>query len=124
MGLHNGGLLIWWSLLLGLAQLLDETHGLTLETALEPATGAGVDELETPKFHSVFPVCKRHVFMNIPQRTKCSLESESCRFRGDVHTHLFIAQIQELVEFNSTVGERTERPLLLELSGEGGVGDF
>ena len=38
-------------------------------------------------------------------------------------THLLIAQIQELVELNTTVRERTERPLLLELSGEGGVGD-
>ena len=28
-----------------LAQLLDETHGLALETALEPTAGTGVDEL-------------------------------------------------------------------------------
>ena len=46
MGLDDGGLLIRGSLLLGLTELLDETHGLALETALETAAGAGVDELE------------------------------------------------------------------------------
>ena len=39
-------------------------------------------------------------------------------------THLLVAQVQELVKLNPTVGERTERPLLLELGGEGGVGNF
>ena len=32
-------------LTLGLPKLLDETHGLALETAVEPAAGAGVDEV-------------------------------------------------------------------------------
>ena len=41
-----------------------------------------------------------------------------------LHTHLLIAQVQELVKLNPTVGERTERPLLLELGGEGGVGNL
>ena len=48
VGLYDGGLLVWWSLLLGLAQLLDETHRLALETALEPAAGTGMDELVVP----------------------------------------------------------------------------
>ena len=39
-------------------------------------------------------------------------------------THLLITQIQELVELDSTVGECTERPLLLELGCEGGIGDL
>ena len=46
MGLDDGGLLIGGSFLLGFAELLDETHGLALETALETTAGAGVDELE------------------------------------------------------------------------------
>ena len=46
MGLDDGGLLIWRGLLLGLAELLNEAHGLALETALEPTAGAGVDELQ------------------------------------------------------------------------------
>ena len=46
VGLDDGGLLIGGSFLLGFAELLDETHGLALETALETTAGAGVDELE------------------------------------------------------------------------------
>ena len=46
MGLDDGGLLIGGSFLLGFAELLDETHGLALETALETTAGAGVDELQ------------------------------------------------------------------------------
>ena len=38
-------------------------------------------------------------------------------------TDLFIAQIQELVKLNSTVGEGTEGPLLLEVGGDLGVGN-
>lgn len=49
MGLDDGGLLIWWGLLLGLAELLDETHRLTLQTTLEPPAGTSVHQLERPK---------------------------------------------------------------------------
>lgn len=38
-------------------------------------------------------------------------------------THLLVRQVQELVKFNSTVRERTEGPLLLELSSESGIGN-
>jgi len=34
---------------------------------------------------------------------------------------IFITQVEELVKFDTTVGEGAERSLLLELSGEGGV---
>jgi len=34
---------------------------------------------------------------------------------------LFVTQVEEFVKLDATVGERTERSLLLELSGEGGV---
>ena len=37
------------------------------------------------------------------------------------HTHLFGIEVEELVEPDATVGERTERSLLLELGGEGGI---
>jgi hypothetical protein len=45
VGLDEVGLLVGLGLLLGLAELLDETHGLALETAVEPSTGTGVDEV-------------------------------------------------------------------------------
>ncbi len=43
--LDGVGLLVGLGLLLGFAQLLDQTHGLALEAAVEPATGAGVDDV-------------------------------------------------------------------------------
>ena len=46
VGLHDRGLLVGGRLLLGLAELLDEAHGLALQAALEPPAGAGVDDLE------------------------------------------------------------------------------
>lgn len=45
MGLDDSGLLIGGCLLLGLAELLDETHGLALQAAAEPTAGASVHEL-------------------------------------------------------------------------------
>lgn len=43
VSLDNFGLFIGTSLLLGLAQLLDEGHGLALKTALHSSAGTGVD---------------------------------------------------------------------------------
>lgn len=45
VSLDDSGLLIWGSLSLSLAELLDETHRLALETALEAPAGTGVDDL-------------------------------------------------------------------------------
>lgn len=38
-------LLVGFSLLLGLTQLLDQPHGLALETAVEPTASAGVNDI-------------------------------------------------------------------------------
>jgi hypothetical protein len=45
VGLDHGGLLVGGSVLLGLTELLDETHGLALESALEPPAGTSVHKL-------------------------------------------------------------------------------
>ena len=45
VSLDDGGFLIGRGLLLRLAELLDETHGLALQATAEPTAGAGVDEL-------------------------------------------------------------------------------
>jgi hypothetical protein len=45
MRLDEIRLLIGLCLLLSLAQLLDQTHRLALETAVEPTTGTGVDDI-------------------------------------------------------------------------------
>lgn len=45
MSLHNLGLLIWWSLLLGLAEFLDQSHWLALQAAGETPAGTAVHQL-------------------------------------------------------------------------------
>lgn len=45
MGLDGVGLLVGLGLLLGLAKLLDQAHGAALETAVDPAASAGVDDI-------------------------------------------------------------------------------
>ena len=49
VGLHDGRLFVGERLLLRLAELLDETHGLALETALEPPAGTSMDNLRRGK---------------------------------------------------------------------------
>lgn len=45
VGLDEVGLLVGLGLLLGLAELLDETHGLALQTAVEATAGTSVDNI-------------------------------------------------------------------------------
>ena len=45
MGLDEIGLLVGLGLLLGLAELLDETHGLALQAAVETSAGTGVNDI-------------------------------------------------------------------------------
>jgi hypothetical protein len=45
VGLDEVGLLIGLGLLLGLSELLDQTHGLALETTVESTAGTGVNEV-------------------------------------------------------------------------------
>ena len=77
VGLDEVGLLVGLGLLLRLAELLDQTHGLALETAVEPSARAGVDEV----------------------------------------AELLGAEVEELVEVDTAVGELAERALGLEGCG-------
>lgn len=45
VGLDEVGLLVGLGLLLGLAELLDETHGLALQATVEASAGTGVDDI-------------------------------------------------------------------------------
>jgi hypothetical protein len=84
MGLDDRRLFVRRGFLLGLAQFLDQAHGLALQTALETSTCASMDEFDK----------------------------------------VIIGHVEELFEFDATVGKGAERPLLLELSGESGVGNL
>lgn len=44
MRLNDGWLFIWWSLLLGLTQLLDQSHWLAFQTARKTPAGTAVHE--------------------------------------------------------------------------------
>lgn len=46
VGLNHSRLLVGAGLSLGLSELLDETHGSSLKTSLEPPSGTGVDEVD------------------------------------------------------------------------------
>lgn len=64
VSLDNIGLLVGLGLLLSLAELLDETHGLALQAAVDSSAGTGVDditelvrrEVEEPAMRSVLSV--------------------------------------------------------------------
>jgi hypothetical protein len=102
VGLDKVGLLVGLGLLLGLAELLDETHGLALETAVEPSAGTSMDEVtellraevEEPAIRSV-PCPLSAIYSNA---------TECCWIRGNV-----------LVEVDTTVRKLAERSLPLKL---------
>ena len=57
---HDGGLLVRLSLLLGLAQLLDEGHRLALQTTREAPAGTGVHQLDKVFVRHVEQVIEVH----------------------------------------------------------------
>ena len=67
VSLDEVGLLVRLGFLLGLAELLDQAHGLSLKTAVEPSTSTGVDqvtELFGGKIEESInnPISRRRVF--------------------------------------------------------------
>jgi hypothetical protein len=102
VSLDEVGLLVGLGLLLGLAELLDETHGLALETAVEPSAGTGVDEVtELLRAEIEEPVSGSVPY---PLPTTYSKATEGGWIRGNV-----------LVEVDATVRELSERSLPLKL---------
>lgn len=65
VGLDLVGLLVGLGLLLGLAQLLDQAHGLALEAAVEPAPRAGV--------HDIAQLVGGEVEESVGERTRVSM---------------------------------------------------
>lgn len=52
-----------------------------------------------------------------------TLETSTCTGMDELDK-VIIGHVEELFEFDATVGEGAERPLLLELGGESGVGNL
>lgn len=85
--LDEVGLLVGLGLLLGLAELLDQTHGLALQTAVESAAGTGVDdiaellggEVEEPENVELDFIC---FFSGFPYRGTCKKDMVSHTGRG------------------------------------------
>lgn len=81
VGLDEVGLLVGLSLLLSLAELLDQAHGLALEATVDPATGTGVDDIAELIGAKVEETARKrllsaHVLscvMAHRERSKCSL---------------------------------------------------
>jgi hypothetical protein len=100
VGLDEIGLLVGPGLLLGLAELLDETHGLALKTAVEPSAGTGVDEI-AELLRAKVEEPGRTLVSKLPT---CIRRERYRRVREDV-----------LVKVDTTVRELAERSLPLKL---------
>ena len=103
VGLDDGRLLVWRGLLLRLAELLNQAHGLALQATVEPTAGAGVDdiaqllagEVEEPVPQNWISMCP------LP---KCSKPNFLVR----------VGYVDILIQVDAAVGELSECSLGLE----------
>jgi len=95
VGLDDLGLLIWGSLLLGLAQLLDQGHRLALQTTGETPAGTAVHQL-----HQLVAVRGKTRLLRITLAE--SLPNS-------------LGHVQKLVQVDTAVGELLEGTLLLQI---------
>lgn len=99
MSLHDLWFLIWGSLLLGLAQLLDQGHRLALQTARETPAGAAVHQLHQLVAAHEWDRRNSEVSFGTPL---------------DTEYHYLLGHIQQLIQVHTTVGELLEGTLLLK----------
>jgi len=92
-------LLVGLGLLLGLAELLDETERATLQTAVEPSAGAGVDDIA-----ELFGA-----------EVEESVVWEEITGQFSTSSLVFEDEFDILVEVNATVGKLAEGSLALDL---------
>lgn len=98
MSLYNLGLLIWWSLLLGLAEFLDQSHWLALQAAGETPAGTAVHQLNQLVA----------IFKGVGVEVSSGTPLEYC-----LRMYL-LGHIQQLIQVHTTVGELLEGTLLLK----------
>lgn len=80
VSLDEIGLLVGLGLLLGLAELLDEAHGLALETAVESSAGTSVDDIAELLRAEVEELVK--VDTAVGELLECALGLEGCSWRS------------------------------------------
>jgi hypothetical protein len=117
VGLDEVGLLVGLGLLLGLAKLLDETHGAALQTTVDPAAGTSVDNIAELVGGEVEEPVEREV----TSAWGCSLWQQSSQFHLPSSRRIVRGGSNVLVKVDSSVGELSERSLSLELGSLLGV---
>jgi hypothetical protein len=100
MRLYLVWLLVRLGVLLGLAELLDQTHRLALETAVEPTAGPGVEE--------------------VAEGGRREVEESSQGYQYYV-PFCEDSRMDSLVKVNAAEGELAKGSLLLELGGLFGI---
>lgn len=115
VGLDEVGLLVGLGLLLGLSELLDEAHGTALQAAVDPAAGAGVDDIAELVGAKVQKAVGGLVFLfSVVFGFIVGWTSAGC-----ISVNSLVGNV--LVEVDSSVAELAERSSLLELGGLLGV---
>ncbi|KAI6770073.1 hypothetical protein HG530_004702 [Fusarium avenaceum] len=120
VGLDEVGLLVGLSLLLGLAKLLDKTHGAALQATVDPAAGTSVDNIA----ELVGGEVEEPIGRKVKSVWGCSLRQHSSQFHLPSSRRILRGVdggSNVLVKVDSSVGELSERSLSLELGSLLGV---
>jgi hypothetical protein len=113
MCLDEVGLLIWLSLLLCLAQLLDQTHRRAFETTVEPTASAGVDNITELIGGEVQESVVREYRVSLCSPLNSSRLVFGCMW-------MYVEEVV-LVKVDAAIGKLSEGSLLLDLGGLNGV---
>ena len=98
---HDGGLLVRLSLLLGLAQLLDEGHRLALQTTREAPAGTGVHQLDKVFVRHVEQVIEVHTAVR--KLAEGPLALQLCGGSGVVAIPAMVSALSRAGRTSSTV---------------------
>lgn len=109
VSLDSVGLLVGLSLLLGLAELLDQTHGAALKTAVDPAAGTGVDDIAELVGAEVQKAKETSLLAGLSMLVTASWPVVHAKFRSPRHCRQHRC-------FNLPCGEK-QVPIVLGLSG-------
>lgn len=110
VSLDDVGLLVGLGLLLGLAELLDETHGAALQATVDPAAGTGVDDIAELVGGEVQKAVKRDSMLAMAIPCPCSmlfLRPGACSFGSRSVKNFKISSVGNRHECPERVAENT-----------------